>query len=171
MRENLRPVRGIISRRVEIPDTDKSLRENEPACKDERQSADKDHGTEHSEVEPRRNAIHPAFPELVQGRVHDRRVIQHDPEAAAKANVRRRCAPEPLFGRGGEVVVPRCGVDAAVKEVQGPEYHSYQEPTDVAEEVVGGPVLDVLDYQWGGVEVNALALDLVILLVCTLVCV
>ena len=171
MRENLRPIRGIISRRVQVPNTDESLRDDEPARKDERKPANKDRRAQHGEVEPGRNAVHPAFPELVQRRVQDGRVIEHDPEAAAETNVRRGRAPEPLLGRGGEVVVPRCGVDAAVEEVQGPQDHSHEEPADVAEEVVRGPVLDVLDYQWGGVEVDALASWLVLSLVGALVCV
>ena len=145
MRENLRPIRGIIRRRLQAPDTDECLRDDKPARKDERQPTNRHQRAQHSEVEPGRNAIHPAFPELVQRRIQDGQVVEHDPKTAAKPNIRRRCAPEPFLGGGGEVGVPRRSVYAAVEEVQGPQNHSNQEPADVAQEVVRGPVLDVLD--------------------------
>ena len=40
MRKNLRPIRGIIRRRLQAPDTDERLRDNEPARKYERQPTD-----------------------------------------------------------------------------------------------------------------------------------
>ena len=54
------------------------------------------------------------------------------------------------------MVVPRCSVYAPVAKVRQPENHSDNEAIDVAEQIVGGPVFDVVSDELLGFEMKAL---------------